>query len=288
MLIGIDVGGTKILGIVLNKKKVIETKKIQTPQNKKEFTKELIKLIKELSQKRKIKGIGLGLPGVVNRKKGTIINLPNIPTIKNLNIVKIIQKEFKIPVKIEKDVNCMALAELHFGLAKNKTNAVAITIGTGLGGGIIINKKLVIGKGSAGEVGHLNIYPNGHKCTCGNYGCLEEYTASRAIKRYSQEAGFKNKTPKEIEDLARKGNKKAKKIYEKLGYFLAIGLSDIIKVLHPEIIILSGNISNASDIFLEKTIKEVKKRTYFQICEIKKSKLKQTPAIGAAAQFLWS
>lgn len=285
MFVGVDIGGTKIEAIVFDGKKIVAEEKLETEKKGNEFIGEIVSIIEKISKGYKIWGIGLGIPGVMDREKGIIIKMPNIPHVKNVNIKKIIEKKFNVPVRIEKDANCMALAEFFFGYGKGKENIVAITIGTGLGGGIIIHKKIYLGRGSAAEVGHLNIEPEGLRCSCGSRGCLEEYVSGRGIIRIAKELGVEG-TPREIEDKARGGDKKAQEAYRKMGFYLGSGISDIIKVLDPEIITISGSMAHAADLFIEETKKQVKERVFFKHCEIKISKLKSAPAIGAASLFL--
>jgi glucokinase len=284
--IGIDIGGTKIAAILFSNGKILNMRKIKTPHEKRLFIISIIELIKEVKGNEKISGIGVGVPGGVDRKKGIILQMPNIKTIKNLELKKIIEKEFKVEMKLENDGNCMSIAEFLFGGEKGKENLVSLTLGTGIGGGIIINKKLYIGRGSAGEMGHITINSEGYKCNCGSIGCFEEYGASRAIERFAKEEDMKTIDPLEIETMARAGDKKALNIYKKIGYYLGVGIGTIIKCFDPEVIILSGSLSHASELFLDETRREVKKRVFFKTPEIKVSKLKNSPAIGAASLFL--
>lgn len=287
MYIGLDIGGTKIEGILFKDGRILESIKEFTHKEPKRFLKQIEHICEKLINKKKnIKGIGIGLPGIIDRKKGEIIFLPNIPKIKNIKIKIILEKKFNIPVRIENDGNCMAIAEFLFGEGKGKNNIVSLTLGTGIGGGIIINKKIYNGRGNAGELGHLTIEAKGEKCKCGSIGCFEEYAASRAIKRFAKNKKLKTKNPLEIENLARRGNKKAIEIYREFGYYLGVGLGTIIKILDPDIIILSGNLCHAKDLFLDEAKREAKKRVFFKICEIKVSKLKNASAIGAASLFL--
>ncbi len=285
MFIGIDVGGTKMEGIVFDKCKIIEHLKKPTEKNPKKFIEELKSIVREISKGHKINGIGLCFPGVLDRAAGKIVKMPALPEIKNLNIVSPLKKEFNVPVKIENDGNCMAWGEYLYGYGKGTKNFVAMTVGTGLGGGLVDGGKLYIGKGSAGEFGHMTIFPEGHKCFCGSRGCLEEYASGRGVMRMAKEQSLFANSPFEIEEMARKGNKKAKEIYKKLGFYLGLGISDSVKVLDPEVIVLSGSISHAADLFLDETIKTVKEYTWFPAGKIKISKLKSAPAIGAASLF---
>lgn len=286
MYIGIDVGATKIQGISFENGKIVESIKEMTSKEPKELIKQIINICKKLiKENKKIEGIGLGFPGIIERKEGKIIHLPSLPKIKNIQIKKILEKKFKIPIKIENDGKCMAISEFLFGEGKGKKNIVTLTLGTGIGGGIIINKKVYIGQGSAGELGHLTLDFKGYKCNCGRLGCFEEYAASRAIKRFAREEKMNTEVPLEIENLARAGNKKAIKVYNRIGYYLGIGIGTIIKTLDPEVVVLSGGLAHAYDLFIKETKKEMKKRVHFKTCDIKISKLKNAPAIGAASLF---
>lgn len=286
MYIGIDVGGTKIKGIVFDKGNILKSIKIQSLPIKKEFIKEIINTIKELLKEYPgVSGIGLCFPGSVDREKGIVLSLPSLPKIKNIPIKEILTKEFNLPISIENDGKCAAIAEFLYGEGKGKRDIIALTLGTGIGGGTIINKTLCIGKGNAGEVGHITVEPNGIKCQCGCYGCFEEYAASRGIMRMAKKAKLKVSNPLDVENLARKKNKIAINIHNKVGYYLGIGLADLIKVFDPEVITLSGSIANASDLFMDITKKEIKKRTFIKPCEIKISKIKDAPSVGAAALF---
>jgi glucokinase len=284
-IIGIDVGGTKIAGILFDGKKIVKTHKVETKKNKKEFLAEICALVDELSVGKKIKGIGIGIPGVVDREKGVIVRMPNVPELGNIKLGPMLEKKYKTQVRMEKDANCMAVAEHKLGIGKGKKNVVCITLGTGIGGGIIANGEVYIGRGSAGEIGHINIEPEGLLCNCGNRGCFEEYASGRGVVRMAKELGLNGK-PRDIENMARAGNKKAIEVHKKLGYYLGVGISSIIKTLDPELIVISGSIARASDLFLEDMKREIAKRVFFGPCEIKISKLEEDPALGAACLFL--
>ena len=283
--IGIDIGGTKIQGLSLENGKVLKKINLPLPENSKELINSINSIKKKVDPDNKIDKIGIGVPGSIERKTGRIFMSPNISFLKNYPLKKELEKHMKAKIKIENDVNCIALAESIYGLGKSKKNLIIVAIGTGIGGGLILNKKLYIGKSNAGEFGHIPIYPDGKKCSCGSQGCLEEYAGGKVIKDLVKNTSLSNKTPKEIEILAREKNKEAISIYESIGKMLGIGLSSIILILDPEIIILSGSLSNASDLFLPTLKKELKKRVYFQIPNIKISKMKDKTAIGAALLF---
>jgi glucokinase len=287
-IIGVDIGGTKINTILVDKnfKKI---RKIRLPTEAKKGRSMLINNILDMINfvssgipKQKIIGIGIGVPGFICENK--ILDLPNIPKCKNLNLKNIVEKKTKLKTLIENDSNCMALAEFLFKYNK-LNNLVCLTIGTGVGSGIIINKKLYTGKGNAAELGHMIIQQNGLKCNCGNKGCLEEYISARAIVRTAKKLKLKETNVIKIQQLAKKGNKKSIRVYEIIGKYLAIGLSNIIKILDPDIILIGGGVSNSKDLLLKPALKELKKYTNSNT-KIKIISLgEDSGAIGAASLF---
>lgn len=287
-LIGVDVGGTTITSVLVNsKKKIIKKVKFLTQRDKgkKIAIKNILESISFLIgsiPKNKIKGLGIAFPGLVDRKKGIVINCPNLSILNNTNIFNIIKKHHKFKCRIENDANCAALAEYRFN---KKPTLVCLTLGTGLGSGIIINNKLYYGKENASEIGHITIEKNGLRCFCGNRGCLEEYVSVRAIIREAKKYKIKIDDIKTIAELARK-NKKYRPIFEEFGRNLGIGLANIINIFDPDLIILTGGLSYNSDLFLKSAIKEMKSRARFKPCPIKVSNLKEyIGAFGATSLF---
>jgi len=289
--VGIDIGGSKINIVVINEKgRIFRKIKERTKNKKQEVIKQIIEGIKKICGRdlKRIGGIGIGIPGILNAKRNKIIKLPNLPGFEGLPLKEIIEKETKKKVILENDANCVAIAELFFGYGKSPKikNLVCLTLGTGVGGGIVINKKIYIGKGNAAEFGHITLDIKGIKGSCGNYGCLEEYISSRGIKRIARNLGLE-KNIIDIYHMAKAGNKKAKKVYEEAGKYLGIGLSNIVKILDPDLIVIAGGISNAGNLILKPAIKEMKKRSFFKTPEVKIAKVgEDAGAIGAASLFL--
>ena len=186
--IGVDLGGTSIkLGIVTNTGRLIKKISVQTEAEKgpKKVIDNIISGIRELTAKSKynIDGIGIGCPGVVTPGKGIVENPPNLPGWEKVNIGKVIRKEFKKNVFVANDANAAAIGELIFGSGKKYKSFIMITLGTGVGGGIVINKKIYHGDfGAAGEIGHISIDFNGPKCNCGSYGCIEAYAGNLYLR----------------------------------------------------------------------------------------------------------
>jgi len=285
LAIGVDIGATKISFVLMKNWRLIKRRKILTPKDRgvliKTLKENIERLIADLP-KSKILGIGIGIPGPLSKKGDLILNPPNLTCLKNFPLAKIIEKELRIKTKMANDVNCFTIAEATIGAGKGAGVVFGITLGTGVGGGIVINGKIYQGAfSSAGEIGHATINFDGPKCTCGSYGGLEEYCSERFIKR---EAGV---SPKELEKKARNGNKKAINIFEKLGYFLGIGVSNIIDILSPEIVVIGGGIAKAGKFFLKSVRKSAQSWSISPVSKkyvtIKKAKLGDfAGAIGAA------
>jgi len=288
--IGIDIGGSNIKFVLLQLKngikiKILEKKRISTPKKKSEIIEVLKREIKNsISEMKnsKIEGIGIAIASPLNKKGDLILSPPNLPCLKNCRLVKILKKDFKnIPIVSENDVNCFTLAEALIGAGEKAEIVFGITLGSGIGGGLVIGGKIYRGAfGGAGEVGHTIIKFDGLKCNCGSFGCLEEYCSIRFFKR----KGF---SPKQLEKRIEKGDKKASKIFKEYGKNLGIGLSNIINLLDPEIIVIGGGISKAHKFFLPETKREIQKRVVSPLSKkcvkIRISKLKDfTGAVGAA------
>jgi glucokinase len=251
MLIGIDFGGTKILtGLADDKGRLIAAVRLDTEakQGKKKVIAKLIKSVNLVLAKAgvplsKVSRIGVGAPGpIIN---GAIIaSAPNLPGWKKVNLKQILQRAFKKPVVIENDANAAALAEYRFGAGKGSKNMIYMTVSTGIGGGIILDGKLYRGStGTAGEVGHMIIDPKGPKCGCGNHGDLEALSSGPSIARA---AGQKDAV-KAVE-VARKGNKRAKKAIADAAKNLGIGIGNLNNLLNIDIVVIGGGVSNMKEL----------------------------------------
>jgi len=280
--IGVDLGGTNIrAGLVLNNKIIKKTEvKTEASKGKNTVIKNLVKAVNNVMTK-DVVGIGIGSPGPLDYRKGLIIRTKNIP-LKKVNLKKLLEKKFKIPVVVDNDANCFTLGEALYGSGKNYDCVIGITIGTGVGGGIIVDKEIFHGRMNAGELGHTTIKFDGIKCNCGNIGCLEEYVSARGIMRIVK--GLNAKTPLDVYNLALKGNKKATKVFEKMGFYLGIAVTNFVNIFDPDIIIVGGKISNAWKFFSKSMKKTIKKRCVVnKNPKIVKSKLKHAAILGAAS-----
>jgi len=229
-----------------------------------------------LYPKEKFLGIGLSLPGLIDTKRGIALFSTYADWWKDIPFKRILKKEFSLPVEIENDTRCSSIFEQLEGEAKNKRNFIYIEINEGVGSSIILDKKIYRGtKERAGEFGHMTIDPNGPLCKCGNYGCLESLISLENIYqkiKKTVDSGIHTKiidltngnldktTPEILIKAAEKGDKVALNIIENIGINLGIGISNLINLLNPQTIILSGEFTSAKDLLLQPIVNTVKKR----------------------------
>lgn len=281
--IGIDVGGTNVkIALVDGEGKIIYSNSVPTyAQMGYEYTvnniKQAIKdLMKETNTEAKdIQGIGFDFPGQVDCKTGVVKNAPNIPGWVNVPIAQMIEEEFHIPTRIDNDVRCAALGELKFGAGRGCENFVCITVGTGIGSGIVINGKVVRGAANAaGELGHIKLQmEDGPLCGCGDSGCLEAFASGPSIVAMAQEylkggksakfrelAGDGEITPYIVAKAAEAGDPVAKRIFEKMGYYIGMGLTSVINLLNPERIIIGGGVAECGELLLDPIRRTINER----------------------------
>ena len=282
--IGIDVGGTNVkIALVDDNGKIIYSNSVPTyAKMGYEYTVNNIKqAIKDLMKETNttpsdIEGIGFDFPGQVDCKTGVVKLAPNIPGWVNVPIAQMIEDEFHIPTRIDNDVRCAALGELKFGAGRGCENFICITVGTGIGSGIVINGKVVRGAtNAAGELGHIKLQMNGGPiCGGGDTGCLEAFASGPAIVAMAQEyikGGKSTKfremaaveggeiTPYMVAKAAEEGDPVAKRIFEIVGEYIGIGLTSVINLLNPERVIIGGGVAESGELLLgpiRKTIKE--------------------------------
>ncbi|MDL2264761.1 ROK family protein [Parabacteroides sp. OttesenSCG-928-G07] len=293
--IGVDVGGTTInVGAVTADGRIIDkiTAHTQSGRGDSEMIIEsIIYNIKALLKKldlsnNDIASIGLGFPGTVESQKGIVVFAPNI-FFRNVDVKSKIAYTFNCPIYLGQDSRAAAWGEYCVGAGKNYNNIAAITIGTGIGCGLIINGMIFHGGyNTAGEFGHQLLDPNGPQCNCGRKGCLETYCAGLAITQAGKALGDNLKV-KDIYQLAESGNKAALKITEQVVHSLGIGMVNLINLISLEMIAISGGISNAPDHLLLNPLREfVQKHAYSAVAqkiEIVHSSLgDNAPLIGAA------
>ena len=251
--VGIDIGGTKIHGILMRGSRIVERVHLLHEKKTREGTLEIlvgiIEMFQHVARREAIVSIGLGVPSPLNAAGDTVLAPPNFPALKGLKIGKWLERRTGIPVKLENDGRCFVLGAAVAGITRRRRLSmkaiVGLTIGTGIGGGISAKAGLWKGAhGSAGEMGHTVIVSGGERCSCGQRGCLEMYASGKFLVR----AG--GKSPKELEDLANAGNKAAKLVYEEMGRYLGLGIAGIVNVVDPDMIVIGGGVAKAQNLFL--------------------------------------
>ena len=281
--IGIDIGGTSIKGAAIDSiGKVYET--FSMPFIKGEPGEVTIRKLAETVKvyissfklEKKIVGIGIGSPGTLNVKDGIVEYANNLGWY-NLPVADIMRETLPYPVRLTNDANAAALGEAKYGAGKEYANIIMLTLGTGVGGGIIINGKLYEGnQGKAGELGHVVVEIDGEPCTCGRKGCLEAYASATALIRETKKAMLANKKSllwkvcPEIEmvggkvpfEAAKKGDATAIKVLDNYVKYLSEGILNYCNIFRPNVVVLSGGIANAGDYLFDRLNKYVKDRNY--------------------------
>ena len=272
--IGVDVGGTSIKGAAVDSNgKVYEVFSMPTDKNMKgeEVVNKLCQLIKNYINEQKfeeaILGIGIGIPGVIDSENGIVGYSANLPLWENLHIKELMEKELNLPVRITNDANAAAYGEAKFCAGKDYPTTIMITLGTGVGGGIVLNGNLFEGnEGKGAELGHITLVLNGRDCGCGRKGCFEQYASATGLitdttfsmKKHpdslmNQVAEELGKVDARVPFIAEKrGDRFAHEIVENYIMYLGEGLLNYCNIFRPNMIILSGGVANEGEPFLER------------------------------------
>lgn len=307
LAIGVDLGGTNITaGQVTAKGKIFKVKTAPTlARERKEKVISRIKGLIHLLMTDQVIGIGIGSPGPLSSSRGIVYNPPNLPGWKNVPLRAILAREFKLPVILENDANAACFGEKWVGRGKGVKSLICLTLGTGIGGGIILENKLIRGiDDTAAEIGHMTIDPDGPKCGCGNYGCLESFSSATALVKRAREILSQNKksilhqlpedkplTAKDIYEAAKKGDSLARELLEETGRYLGIGIATLINLLNPEMVVLSGRMAGAKEFIFGAIHEEIKKRSFavpFRRVKIRTSSLGEYAGIIGAAGLVWT
>ncbi len=194
---------------------------------------------------------------------GVLTKLPNIPTLVGMNLKAELEKLFELPVTIENDATAAGIGENWIGASSGIDNVVCVTLGTGIGGGIIINGEPLRGKdGIGGEIGHVCVEPEGRACGCGSHGCVEQYASATAIVRLARESGMNIETAEDVYDAFQAGNGRADAVFRSMGRYLGITLAGLANVLNPEMFVICGGVTEGWDAFANHVASEIKSRAY--------------------------
>lgn len=314
---GVDLGGTTINSAVISAdgERVLgmHTAPTNAERGPKYVVDKIIGMVRESMRvagreggfaEKEIVGIGIGSPGPLDRRTGTVIETPNLGW-RNFPLRDLVANAIGLPAELDNDANAATIGEWWVGAGKNVETMVGVTLGTGIGGGIVLGGKVFHGASDvAGEIGHMSIDSTGRKCKCGNYGCLEAYASGPAIAARAIEglqSGEQSVLPELVDgDLSRitaetvyegivAGDAYAREVMRDTAKFLGSGVANLINVLNPEMIVISGGVTRAGDHLLEPLRNEVKRRAFrnaFEACRIVTSELgSMAGVIGAAYVF---
>ncbi len=312
LILGVDLGGTKILTAVTDSQgKMLSRDHSITPAQKGHEA--VIQSILESAHRAleqanvaisELTAIGVGAPGLSNPETGILFTSPNLPGWRNVPLKDIMQERLGKKTFVTNDANAAALGEFYFGAARGVRNFIYITLSTGIGGGIITDGKIYSGtSGAAGEVGHMTINDEGPLCNCGNRGCWETLASGTALAREARyrikegvrtsileyaEGDVEKVTAQVIHSAAEQGDSLAKELIARTGYYVGVGLANLINIFNPELIVIGGGLSNIGDMLLEPAFKMAGERAYaeaFQAVRFASAELGRNSGVLGAAAF---
>ena len=259
-ILAIDLGGTNLkIGLLNSSFKILRKHVLSTKSHvsKGALIKAIIDSVNTIAassgvRKSEIIGLGVGLPGPIDVQKGLVHFFPNIPGWKEVRLKAILENKLRVPVFLDNDANLMCLAEFKLGAAKNTTNAVCLTLGTGVGAGIIIDGTLYRAKTfAAGEIGHIPINESGPRCNCGGIACVETYVGNKRIVALARKMFGRDIPLETLSNMARKGNKKALALWRTIGAHLGTALVGVVNLLNPDCIVIGGGVAKAGKVLFD-------------------------------------
>jgi glucokinase len=299
--IGVDLGGTQIKAAIVNDKGAIFSFQLiptEADQGAQHVLGNILKVVSELisqakSQDITITAIGVGTPGVVDQKKGGVISgCPQMPDWVGVPFINSLESKFSLPVYAHNDVTMMTYGEHAFGAAVDHANAICITLGTGVGGGIVIENQIYDGASNyAGEVGHAPINFDGPKCSCGSTGCWETYVSATALVKSAKKAGLQIDNTEMIFKKAQEGDPLAKKLINDYIFYLGVGIAGLINIFNPDVFVIGGGVAQAGEALFKPLREVVKNRAMAYAndhAQILPAKLGEQAGLIGAAQFALS
>jgi glucokinase len=268
--IGVDLGGTNLRAAAITRDgkmldKVSGTTQLSAGRDAviSDIVGAIVKLRADAGAKG-LAGIGIGIPGFILMEKGIVTKSPNLPGFENFAVRDEIERLLKASVILENDANVAALGEKWIGAGRDVDDLVLLTLGTGIGGGIISGGKVLHGfLGMAGELGHMTVVPGGNPCACGNNGCLEKHASATAVAMMARLLGLgENLTSKDVYDLAIGGNQSARVVFERMGSALGMALATLVNAFNFPLYLLSGGVLPAWDLFAPAMFDELKRRSF--------------------------
>ena len=280
LIFAADLGGTHLRAATVDRKGNIRFRfKQNTPQatDANDIVDAVVAAVRESQQQNggdEISAVSLVVPGTVNVQEGAVVKAPNLPCLNGFHLAEALTEQLNLPTIVENDANAAAVGEMWQGAAVGCNTIICVTLGTGVGGGIILNGKLWRGvDGAAAEIGHMCVDPfGGVACTCGSRGCLEVFASATAIVRMTREAsprypdsvlqGMDDRTAETIFAAGQQGDELALEIFRRMGVYLGIGLANLINILNPEMIVIGGGVVNGWDLFEKHMHQQVEERAF--------------------------
>jgi glucokinase len=267
--VGIDLGGTKLLSLTVDGDGSLSgERRIPTPEGEDALLDAFAAAVQAHVADGTVDAIGVGAPGLVDRD-GILLAAPNLPGVHGLAIRSELEKRVGLPVQVDNDATCAAWAERELGAGRGSDDVVVVTLGTGIGGGIVAAGRLYRGAhGFAGEFGHMKVDPDGPPCPCGLRGCWERYASGSALGRFGREAGeggrarrvvdlaggdFHDVRGEHVAAAAREGDSEALGLMDRFAWWVAQGLANLADAFDPETIVVGGGLLESADLFLDRT-----------------------------------
>ncbi|HYX30611.1 MAG TPA: ROK family protein [Pyrinomonadaceae bacterium] len=282
LICAVDLGGTHLRAAIIDTQgKFINRLKERTPltDNPGDIVRALAMALKDCQHvsaalRDQVRSLSIVVPGVVDAKSGKVIKAPNLPCLDGFHLADTLADELHLPVILENDGNAAAIGEMWQGGARGRRSFVFVTLGTGVGGGIILDGKLWRGaNNSAAEIGHMSVEPfDGVACGCGSRGCLEVYASATAIVRMAREANLRYSasclqigeglTAEEVYRAGKQGDALAIEVFHRMGGYLGVGLANLINILNPEMIVIGGGVANGWDLFAHELRRQVDEHAF--------------------------
>jgi glucokinase len=278
LIFAVDLGGTYFRAATIDAQgRLMNRLKLRTPttDDPQELVRVLACTLRKCQREHdQIRALSIVVPGPVDAKAGKVVRAPNLPCLNGFPLTRALAAEFQLPVIIENDANAAALGELWQGAGRGYRTIVCLTLGTGVGGGIILDGQLWRGADyAAAEIGHMSVEPfGGVACGCGSRGCLEVYASATAIVRMAREAKPRyptsdisagdDFTAEDVYRLGKQGDELAIEVFHRVGEYLGIGVANLINILNPEMIVIGGGVANAWDLLESDVWQEVNERVF--------------------------
>ena len=314
-LVGVDLGGTNIVAGALAEDGsdvvALRSEPTRPDQGADAVVDRIVRMIDTViaetiahsgAKRDDVIGVGVGAPGPLDRERGIVVTTPNLGWT-NFPLRDVIAERVRLPVRIDNDANCATLGEWWMGAAKGANNVIGMTIGTGIGGGVILGGRLYHGSSDvAGEIGHATIDITGRRCKCGNYGCLEAYASGPSIADRAREAlsgddclmvkmagGDPAKiTAATVYEAAKKGDDVAIEVVRETSRFLGAGVANLLNIFNPDVVVICGGVTQAGETLFAPLRHEVRKRAFkpaVDACEIVPGVLAAAGVVGAVAAY---